>query len=70
MYHAIIADDEGNALDELLYVIDWQKENVAIDGTASDGEEAVKLIEKFRPVAFLIENVAGIKNRESTCCAF
>jgi len=49
MYHAIIADDEGNALDELLYVIDWQKENVAIDGTASDGEEAVKLIEKFRP---------------------
>ena len=45
MYHAIIADDEGNALDELLYVIDWQKENVAIDGTASDGEEAVKLID-------------------------
>lgn len=49
MYHAIIADDEENALDELLYVIDWQKENVAIDAVAGDGEEAVKLIEKFRP---------------------
>ena len=69
MYHAIIADDEGNALDELLYVIDWQKENVAIDGTASDGEEAVKLIEKFRPTSFSATSICR-KNRESTCCAF
>ena len=49
MYHAVIADDEENALDELLYLIDWQAEGIQIDAAAHDGKEALELIEKYHP---------------------
>ena len=49
MYHVIIADDEQNALNELLYIINWQEHNFIIDAIAHDGDEAITLIENFNP---------------------
>ena len=49
MYHIVIADDEKNAVNELLYLLDWESLDIIIDATAYDGEEALLLVEKYKP---------------------
>ena len=49
MIHAIIADDEINAMNEIKYIIDWEKNGIIIDSCALNGQEAIDLINEFSP---------------------
>ncbi|MDO4647994.1 MAG: response regulator [Eubacteriales bacterium] len=49
MYKMILADDEPQILDSISHMLDWEKYNIRICGTAENGEEALNLMEKQQP---------------------
>ena len=49
MYSVILADDEPLVLDGLECIIPWKELGFEIKGKAYDGEELIKLVDKYRP---------------------
>lgn len=49
LYKVIIIDDEPIIIEGLKIIINWEKYNCKIIGSASDGEEGLKLIQDLRP---------------------
>lgn len=49
MYKLIICDDDEIILEGLSTVISWEEMGVTLKGTASNGQDAVDLIERYRP---------------------
>ncbi len=47
MYKVLIVDDEPFILDGLQYVIDWEEHGAEIAATASNGEEALSILENM-----------------------
>ena len=49
MYRMVIVDDEYFTCEGLKILLDWEKMNIEIVGTASNGEDGLQLIEKEKP---------------------
>lgn len=49
MYRMVIVDDEYFTCEGLKILLDWEKMDIAIVGTASNGEDGLGLIEKEKP---------------------
>jgi len=49
MYRVFLADDDPLVLSEIKNIIDWEKNNCSIEGTASDGITALKRINWLQP---------------------
>ncbi|MDR2535803.1 MAG: response regulator [Treponema sp.] len=49
MFRVLLIDDEPIILSGIKHLIDWEKKNCVIAGTASTGAEAIKLLESLKP---------------------
>ena len=49
MYHILLVDDDPIMVSALKHLIDWEKNNCLITGTASNGHEAIKKIRQLQP---------------------
>ncbi len=65
MYSVLLVDDEKPFLDYLQKTIDWEKHNCQINATATDGEEALRLILELKPdIVFLDINMSRMSGLE------
>lgn len=55
MLKAIIVDDENYIRQGLRILIDWQKEGISIVGEASNGKQAIRLVELHKPDLILLD---------------
>ncbi|RKM60604.1 response regulator [Butyrivibrio sp. CB08] len=49
MYKVLIVDDEPVIVEGLRKIVDWEKYNCVVVGTASSGKEGLEMTEKFQP---------------------
>ena len=49
MYKVLIVDDEPLIAEGLKKIVDWEKYNCVVAGTASSGKEGLAMVEKCRP---------------------
>ena len=49
MYKVLIVDDEPVIAEGLKKIVDWEKYNCVVAGTASSGKEGLAMVEKCRP---------------------
>ena len=49
MYKVLIVDDEPVIVEGLHRIVDWEKYNCVVVGTASSGKEGLEMTEKYRP---------------------
>ncbi|SNZ14157.1 two component transcriptional regulator, AraC family [Terribacillus aidingensis] len=61
----LIVDDEILIRQGIKYYIDWEKEGFSIVGEASNGQEALELIEKLRPHIVVTDVVMPIMDGEA-----
>ena len=55
MYKVLIVDDEAFIRDSLQHIINWEKYGYFICGDASDGEDALRMIQEQQPDLVLID---------------
>ncbi|MGI5173970.1 response regulator [Treponema sp. OMZ 840] len=55
MFSVILADDEPLVLDGLECIIPWKKLGFEIKGKAYDGEELIKLVDKYHPAVVVTD---------------
>lgn len=48
-YRVVIADDEKQVRERLIYSFPWERLGLKVSGAACDGYEALQLIERFAP---------------------
>ena len=49
MYKVLIVDDEPVIVEGLRKIVDWEKYNCVVVGTASSGKEGLEMTEKYQP---------------------
>lgn len=49
MYKVLIVDDEPIIVEGLRKIVDWEKYNCVVVGTASSGKEGLEMTEKYQP---------------------
>ena len=49
MYKVLIVDDEPVIAEGLKKIVDWEKYNCVVAGTASSGKEGLAMVEKCQP---------------------
>ena len=49
MYKVLIVDDEPVIVEGLRTIVDWEKYNCVVVGTASSGKEGLEMTEKYQP---------------------
>lgn len=55
MYNIVFAEDEKSIRENICRVIDWERYGFVISATASDGEEALQAVRKFRPEVLITD---------------
>ncbi|SEF65160.1 two-component system, response regulator YesN [Butyrivibrio sp. Su6] len=62
---AILIDDEQSVIDGLKHIIDWDRFNIKLLGTANDGITALKLLLEWQPDFAIVDiNLPGISGLE------
>ena len=55
MYSIVFAEDEKTTRENICRVIDWERYGFVICATASDGEEALQAVQRYRPEVLITD---------------
>lgn len=68
LYKVLLVDDEANARESIVRVIDWEKLGFEMVGQASNGEEALDLAERLQPDVLMTDIKMPFMDGLELCC--